>query len=153
MTPEELKAKLTPGEPRFDGPDDHIAIPSGNADGVLYFKGTGFSVRQNGQTIWKTTAQSKEERALCYLRRLSADDRRAPDGTTHLLGVSHHFGEFKDVLYNYNRALFVGYDTKDIENLMVADYKGTNALRPEFMPHWKVYAVEEGVWAIVFDKE
>ena len=153
MTPQELKDKLTPGEPRAEGPDDHTAIPSGNADGVLYFKGTGYQVRQNGQTIWRTTAQSKEDRAFCYLRRLSEDERRAVDGTTHILGVSRHFGEFQDVLINYNRAQFAGYDPKDIANLMVADFKGTNALRPEYMPYWKVFKVEDGVWAIVFDKE
>lgn len=153
MTPQELKDKLTPGTPRREGPDGHTAIPSGNADGVLYFKGTGYQVRVNGQTIWKTTAQGKEERAMCYLRRLSAEERRAVDGTIHILGVSQHFGEFKDVLYNYNRPQFAEYHSKDIANMMVSDYKGENALRPEFMPYWKVYAVEEGVWVIVFDKE
>jgi len=143
----ELQSKLKPGILVGKTIGKRL-VPVGQCDGIIFL---GEKVKYTAAGPEKVVAgvdAGFQERALCYLRPMSMEWRalRLHQGRPEL-GVSMPKIQF---LFDEEIKKAAADAGRPIEWLFTQDQHCIDASRKEHRDRWQVFAVEEGVWAVLY---
>ncbi len=152
MTQEEIDACCKPYEPAIPHSPNKPRLPSGKADGVIFFGETFIPKRRADGYIEKLVShESKENKALMYLRPMDTIERKRRG---FALGTSVNKFLEAELLFD-NRDIIDAAQEREvpIQSLFVTEPHCIIGHHPGLLQKWIVIQVEDGIWVCIYTGE
>ena len=141
-----------PGDGNPDGSDPGTWVACGHADGVI-FLGDVYDTGASSNEAPQIVSAGYERQSLRYLKNPDSDPQAKAWRTAHHgeLGFA-----VPDIAFLLNKFPQIYAEAEEqcrpIERIFLANKMGVNANATEHAPHWRVEKVEDGIWAVFYER-